>query len=231
MKKKGLIIAASVSLLFAACKNSKISDNEKKGIKEVVNLYGGRVKYSKEDSTAINKNVFEIELSKSSFADKYTNNPELPASGIAYAFYKKLGNDKQKYTHIKSELLLSDGEKVGFEFPVNELELVNSKIKIAEKITDLIRQRNFDALKPLLDDSSYAQYNKDEFIKNLEEADRRYAKANELVIIGYRFYKIYGKNILHISGQLMRGAQANAFSIDIDPNDRQERAVMINYTI
>jgi hypothetical protein len=231
MKKNGLIIAASAIVLLSACKNSTISDNEKKGIKEVVNLYGGKVKYSKEDSGALNKNVFEIDLSKSRFADQYTNNPELPASGIAYAFYKKLGTDKQKYTHIKCKLVLSDGEKIDFEYPVNELELVSSKMKIAVKITDLIKQRNFNAIKPMLDDSSYAQYNKDEFIKNLEETDLQHAKANELVIVGYRFYKIYGKDILHISGQLIRGAQANAFSIDIDPNDPKERAVMINYTI
>lgn len=231
MKKNGLIVTVAVLVLLSACKNSSISANEKKGIKEVVNLYGGKVKYAKEDSAVVNKNIFEIQLSKSRFADSYIQNPELPASGIAYAFYKKLGNDKQKYTHIKSELLLGDGEKVEYEYPVNELEMVNSKIKIAEKITDMIKQRNFEAIKPMLDDSSYAQYNKDEFIKNLEETDLQHAKANELVIIGYRFYKIYGKDILHISGQLMRGAQANAFSIDIDPNDPKERAVMINYTI
>jgi NAD dependent epimerase/dehydratase family enzyme len=231
MKKQGLIITATVLILLSACKNPGISDNEKKGIKEVVNLYGGNVKYAKEDSAAVKKNIFEIQLSKSRFADSYIQNPELPASGVAYAFYKKLGNDKQKYTHIKSELVLSDGEKVEYEYPVNELEIVNSKIKIAEKITDLIKQRNFEAIKPMLDDSSYAQYNKDEFIKNLEETDLQHAKANELVIIGYRFYKIYGKDILHISGQLMRGATANAFSIDIDPNDPKERAVMINYNI
>jgi len=231
MKKYGLAIVGSIVVLLSACNNSKISDNEKKGIKEVVSLYGGKVKYSKEDSAAVKKNVFEIDLSKSRFADRYTDNPELPASGVAYAFYKKLGDDKQKYTHIKCKLLLSDGEKVDYEYPVNELELVSSKMKIAVKITDLIKQRNFNAIKPMLDDSSYAQYNKDEFIKNLEETDLQYAKVNELIIVGYRFYKIYGKDILHISGQLMRGAQANAFSIDIDPNDVQERAVMINYTI
>jgi hypothetical protein len=231
MKTSGFIVAASLAMFFTACKNSTISENEKRGIKEVVSLYGGKVKYIKEDSAAVNKNIFELQLSKSRFADAYIQNPGLPASGIAYAFYKKLGSDKQKYTHIKSELVLGDGEKVEYEYPVNELELVNSKMKIAEKISNLIKQRNFEAIKPMLDDSSYAQYNKDEFIKNLEETDLQHAKANELVIIGYRFYKIYGKDILHISGQLMRGAQANAFSIDIDPNDPQERAVMINYTI
>ncbi|MGC4035303.1 MAG: hypothetical protein QM764_05025 [Chitinophagaceae bacterium] len=231
MKKSGIITAAVAMLFLGSCKNKMISANEKKGIKEVVNLYGGKIKYEKEDSESVKKNVFEIQLSKSNFADRYTTNPELPASGIAYAFYKKLGNDKQKYTHIKSELLLSDGEKVGFEYPVDELELVSSKMKIADRITDLIKQRNFDAIKPMLDDSSYAKYDKDKFIENLKETDMQYGKANELVIVGYRFYKIYGKDILHISGQLMRGSQANAFSIDLDPNDTQERAVMINYTI
>jgi hypothetical protein len=80
-------------------------------------------------------------------------------------------------------------------------------------------------------DSTYGDYNREEFIKNLEETDSRLGKANELVIVGFRFYDLAGKNILHISGQLMRGATANAVSIDIDPTDKQERAIMINYKI
>jgi len=51
------------------------------------------------------------------------------------------------------------------------------------------------------------------------------------VIVGFRFYKLSGKDILHISGQMMRGASANAVGIDIDPNDQQGRAIMINYKI
>ena len=80
-------------------------------------------------------------------------------------------------------------------------------------------------------DSSYGGYNKDLLIENLEETDSRLGKANELVIVGFRFYKLSGKDILHISGQMMRGASANAVGIDIDPNDQQGRAIMINYKI
>jgi hypothetical protein len=234
MKKNWILMATIMVLFLASCKNRTISENEKKGVKEVASIYGGKVKYVMGDSaadTANEKRFFEVELSKSKFVEQYANTPELPASGIAYAFYKKLGNDKTKYTHIKSELILNNGKKMDFEYTVNELEIVNAKIKIADKIIALIKQGNFDAIKPMLDDSSYAKYNKDEFIANLKETDAQYAKVNELVIVGFRFYKIYGKDILHISGQLMRGSQSSAFSIDLDPNDQQERAMMINYTI
>jgi hypothetical protein len=230
--KKYWIIAITMAITISACKNSAISENEKKGVKEVMNLYGGKVKVSKEDSASPtgNKNIVELQLSQSKFADNYADNPELPASGIAYAFYKKLGNEKQKYTHVKTQLVLNNGTREEYEFSVNQLDLVNSKMKIAERITDLIKQKNYKAIIPMLD-SSYGEYNRDELIQNLEETDSRLGKANELVIVGFRFYKIYGKDILHISGQLMRGASANAVSIDIDPNDAQERAIMINYKI
>ena len=234
MKKNWIIACISVLVVAESCKNSSISENEKKGVKEVVNLYGGKVKISKQDSSTPsgNKNIVEVQLSQSKFADNYTDMamPELPASGIAYAFYKKLGNDKQKYTHVKTQLILKNGEKQEYEFPVNELELVNSKIGIAQKIAELIKQKNYEGLKPMLD-STYGGYNKDQLIENLEETDSRLGKANELVIVGFRFYKLSGKDILHISGQIMRGASANAVGIDIDPNDEQGRAIMINYKI
>ena len=234
MKKNWIIVCIPALILAGSCKNSSISENEKKGVKEVVNLYGGKVIVSKLDSTtpAGNKNIVQLQLSQSKFADNYTDMamPELPASGVAYAFYKKLGNEKQKYTHVKTQLVLKNGEKEDYEFPVNELELVNSKIAIAQKIADLIKQKNYKALKPMLD-SSYGGYNKDLLIENLEETDSRLGKANELVIVGFRFYKLSGKDILHISGQMMRGASANAVGIDIDPNDQQGRAIMINYKI
>ena len=235
MKKNWLFIASAFTLFFVSCKSRGITENEKKGVKEVVSLYGGKIKYSTGDTAATDtsgiKNFFELELSKSKFVEQYASTPELPASGIAYAFYKKLGSDKQKYTHIKSDLVLNDGKKVEYEYPVNQLEMVSVNIKLAQKIADLIKQGNFEAIKPLLDDSSYAKYNKDEFIANLKETDSQFEKVNELVIVGFRFYKIYGKDILHISGQMMRGAKANAFSIDMDPNDQQGRAIMIHYSV
>ena len=234
MKKNWIILSIPVMFLLNSCKNSSISENEKKGVKEVEKLYGGKLKVSTQDSStpAGNKNIVQLQLSQSKFADNYTDMamPELPASGIAYAFYKKLGDEKQKYTHVKTQLVLKNGQKEDYEFPVNELELVNSKIGIAQKIGDLIKQRNYEALKPLLD-TTYGGYNRSQLIENLEETDSRLGKANELVIVGFRFYKLSGKDILHISGQMMRGASANAVSIDIDPNDEQQRAIMINYKI
>lgn len=234
MKKKWIIPGLAIIMAAYSCKNSTISENEKKAVKEVVNLYGGKVTVSKQDSTtpAGNKNIVQVQLSQSRFADNYTDMamPELPASGVAYAFYKKLGNEKQKYTHVKTQLVLKNGEKEEYEYPVDELELVNEKMPIAQKIADLIKQRNYKALKPMLD-STYGGYDKEQFIENLEETDARLGKANELVIVGFRFYKLSGKDILHISGQMMRSAGTNAVSIDIDPNDQQQRAIMINYKI
>jgi hypothetical protein len=234
MKKNQLIAGIAVMVVVFACKNSSISENERKGVKEVVALYGGQVQVSEQDSAtpAGNKNIVQVQLSQSTFAENYTDMamPELPASGVAYAFYKRLGNEKKKYTHVKTQLLLKNGDKEEYEFPVNELELVNSKIAIVQRIGDLIKQRNYEELKPMLD-STYGGYNKEQFIENLEETDSRLGKANELVIVGFSFYKLSGKDILHISGQMMRGATANALSVDIDPNDRQERAIMINYKI
>lgn len=232
MKKNWIIVSISVMIVLNSCKNSTISENEKKGVKEVVNLYGGKLKVSKQDSSTPtgNKNIVQLQLSQSKFADNYTDMPELPASGVAYAFYKKLGDEKQKYTHVKTQLVLTNGTKEEYEFPVKELELVKSKVGIAQKIADLIKQKNYEGLKPLLD-TTYGGYNKDQLIENLEETDSRLGKASELVIVGFRFYKLSGKDILHISGQLMRSASANAVGIDIDPNDQQERAIMINYKI
>ena len=230
MNKHWIIIIVA-GMFFTACKNTTISENEKKGMKEVQTLYGGKLKYSTGDSAADQageKKFFQLELSGSKFVDKYYKTAELPASGMAYAFYKKLGDDKNKYTDIKSVLVLSGKDTMRYDYKVAELELVQSKVKIAEKIAQLIKNKDYEALKPLLSDSTV---NKNDLIENIKSMEAQLGNAGELVIIGYQFYNVYGKDFLQISAQVMRDTKSNAFTIVIDPNDRQERALTINYTI
>src|SRR5690242_12185746 len=110
MKKNGLMIGILAIVILNSCKNSSISENEKKGAREVESLYGGKLKILKEDSSTPsgNKNIVQLQLTQSKFANNYLDMPELPASGVAYAFYKKLGDDKQKYTHVKTQLVLNN---------------------------------------------------------------------------------------------------------------------------
>ena len=63
------------------------TDNEDKGIKEIVNFYGGYCEYSIGTTISTDsgtKKYFELKLTKSEVADKFANIPEFTASNIAY---------------------------------------------------------------------------------------------------------------------------------------------------
>ena len=222
--------------LFAvlnACNSHKISENEDKGISEVLSNYGGYCKYSIiwTASTVEEKTKkFELVLSKSVFIEKFSDFAQMWASGIAYSFYKNLREEKVKYTHIKSVLVFKDGTRQEHEYTMEQLELVHTKMEIVEKVFRLIQARKFDDLKPLLNDSTYVKYDKNVLIGNLEKYDVEFGNALNFLPLGFRFDKLENNiNNLHIAGQIIRSQQTNNFSIDLDINDSASRVVYLNY--
>src|SRR5438309_8729239 len=103
MKAKYFVLS-SLLMVISCTGNFKITDNEDKGVKEVLSLFGGYCKYSigwDVSTKTGKKKYFELELSKSAFVDNMADMTELPASGVAYYFYKNLKGERRKYTHIK----------------------------------------------------------------------------------------------------------------------------------
>jgi hypothetical protein len=213
-----------------------ITDNEDKGVKEILNFYGGYCKYSIGASASTedgSKKFFELELSKSEVIEKQAKAAQMPASNIAYLFYKNLKGEKSNYEEIRTVLIFEDGEKMTFKFPTKQLELVESRMNVVNKVVGLIKDKKFEELKPLLNDNKLVSYNKEELIKNLLLIDPQFGNVTEgFRSFGFRINKEKdGMEILHISGAIIRDKQSNEFSVDLDLNGKDDTVYLLQYKL
>ena len=212
------------------------TDNEDKGIKEIIGFYGGRCDYGIEKKVYIgrdNETDFWIKFSQSAYLDSFAKSPELPGSNIAYLFYKNLDKEKDQYDQIRSELVFSNGKKMIFVYKPLLLEKVKLKMQLVDKIVALIKNKNFDDIRNFIAvDTSLFNYNVDELIVNLQQAEAQFGNASAFIPYGFKFFKSpNGKDILHISGLIVRDKQNNNFSVSLDPNIYQEKIYMLNYKL
>src|SRR5215211_4880183 len=97
----------------------KITDNEDKGIKEILAFYGGQCEYGLGRKISLgdeSQTNFWLKVSKSSEIDNFSTVAEMPASNIAYLFYRNLKNEKNNYNEIQVELILGDGKNENFSY-------------------------------------------------------------------------------------------------------------------
>ena len=231
--REGEIKPSLASNLFS------ITDNEDKGIKDIIAFYGGYCEYSVGKVVASNENnqkYFEIKLSKSEGLDKYETQAMMPISNIAFRFFKFL-NEKERtnYTHIKPVLLFASGAQQEKKVAVSELQLVHDKIMIIEELVQVIRKKKFGDLgKYLNDKNSYVSYDKNELISNLEKFDSQFGNVMEegFRLFGYNIKNLdNGIEVLHISGFIVRDKQSNEFSVDFDLNSQKREVLMLNYRL
>lgn len=249
MKKTGLLIL--IAFIVNACGTKhegeekptllsnalSITDNEDKGVKEILDFYGGYCKYAVGGSASTNdgtKKFFELELSKSDAIETRAKVAEMPASNIAYLFYKNLNNEEQNnYNEIRTVLIFADGSKMSFEYPTQQLELVKKKMILVNKVVGLIKDKKFDALEPMLIDTALVKYDKKELIAKLKSVDPDYGNVTkDFVPFGFRINKLKnGIDVLHISGAVVRDKQSNEFSVDLDLNSTEDKIYILQYKL
>jgi hypothetical protein len=210
------------------------TDNEVKGIKEIVGFYGGQCEYGVEKTFQVgdeNEKTFWIKFSKNASLDSFPERAELPGSNIAYLFYKNLGKEKNNYDKIRSELVFANGRRMAFKYTPEQLEKVRLKIPVVDKIVALIKNKQFDEIKNfLVVDTSLLKYNVDVLIANMEEAEPRFGNASEFIPVGFKFLRTdQGRDLLQIFGLIVRDKQNNNLSVLFDPNSPQEKIYMMNY--
>jgi hypothetical protein len=245
-----ILIAVTCLLMMTACVNKhegeqktgilsnfiKITDNEDKGIKAVLAFYGGYCQYSIGAITSTdegNKKYFVLELSKSESLEKLKQAFEMPASNIAYLFYKKLTDERKNYDEIRVVQVLSDGEKLTYKFPTKQLEIVENKILIAGKIVELIKNKNFEGIIPMISSEYLDKDAQIKLVNNLKSIEPQFGNVTG----GFRPYGFSiektknNSEILHISGVIIREKQSNEFSIDLDLNGSDEKIYSLNYKL
>lgn len=247
MKPLALIIITALTLSSCADKHEgeqktgllsnlvSITDNEDKGIKEILDYYGGQCKYAVGTSASTengSKKYFELEMSKSEPFEKYAQIVEMPASNVAYLFYKNLKDEKTKYDEIHTVVIFNDGTKKTFVFETNKLDLVVKAMSSVSKVVDILKNKNYESLSPMLNDSTLVQYDKKGLISNIEKTDPQFGVIKEFIPYGFRIKdQDNGKRVLHISGALIRDKQSNEFSLDLNPDSPTDEIYLIQYQL
>jgi len=212
-----------------------ITDNEDKGIKEVLEFYGGQCKYTigASASTEDGKSkYFELEMSQSQAIDSYSKIAQMPASNVAYLFYRNLNEEKNKYNEIHTVLKFADGNEMTFKYSTEQLEIVESRMPTVEKIVDLIKEKKFEKIKSFLNDTSVAKYDKNELVTNIEKIDPNFGNVKEFMPYGFRINENeQGKRFLHISGAVLRDKQNHEFSADFDLDAPKDKVLMIEFKL
>jgi hypothetical protein len=234
MKDSWLLVLIAAGLLVASC-SLKVTDNEEKGIKEIIAAYGGNCKYRVGASASTEhgrKKYFKLELSKSEVVDKLAEVPQMPSSNMAYLFYKNLNREERdNYDEIRTVLIFTDGREKDFKYPVRDLELFDRRMNVAEKVVGLIKKKNFEALWPMISDTSILASDKSEFVKRLRYAEAQFGNVTEgFRSYGFRIFKsMSGRERLHISGVIIRDKLNNEFSVDLDLNGTDDRIYKLDY--
>jgi hypothetical protein len=212
-----------------------ITDNEDKGIKEVLSFYGGECEYSVGFSKSNGNNngkFFEMALRKSKVLEQQADISEMPASNIAYRFYKNLKDERAKYNYIKVVIDFENGGKQTFKYNCQDLKNVEDKLPIADSLVSLIKLKNFQVLKNILNNNSVYTYDKNEYISNLEKAESEFGNITEgFRFLGFTVKKLDGIELLHLSGVIVRDKQNTNISMDIDWNKDLNNLYLLQYKL
>lgn len=213
-----------------------LTNNEDNGVKKILGFYGGYCKYAIGASASTDdgkKKYFELELSKSHGLEKQRATPELIASNVAYIFFSNLKEERKNYDEIHVVLIFADGKKETFDFPIQQLQLVDNRMAVVNKIVAIIKGKNFEALRPMLVESNLFPYDKNQLIANLKVVDPQFGNVTEgFRPFGFRINKTkYGAEILHIAGAVIRDKQSNAFSVDLNLNGKDDKAYKLEYEL
>jgi len=223
-----------VVFLLVSCTNIiSITKNEDKGIKDILDAYGGYCAYSIGVSYSTNEGsgkFFELKLSKSKNMEQFSETPEVPATYMAYTFYKNLGSENKKYSSIHCVLMLDKKREYKAEYSTEQLALISEKMRVLYKVIDLIKAKNFSVLRPMLSDETYKNANKDTLLSNLQTIDDKFGKVKGFTLAGFRYETLNGFNVLHIIGLIERDKQTNQFSLSVDLKPNEDKIHYLDYT-
>jgi hypothetical protein len=251
MKNLGFLILITTTLTITSCGNRhegeqkptllsnalSISDNEDKGVKEILDFYGGYCKYAIGTSASTEtgkQKYFELELSKSDAIEEQAEVAEMSASNIAYLFYRNLNKEEsENYNEIHTVLIFADGEKMTFKFSTKQLELVKQRMKVVDKVVELIKDKKFEELKPMFKDQTLVSFDKNALVAKIKEVEAQLSNVTEgFRPYGFRINKAKDNiDVLHISGAIIREEQGNEFSVDLDLNGKEDNIFVLQYEL
>ncbi|ANQ51728.1 hypothetical protein MY04_4390 [Flammeovirga sp. MY04] len=235
---KKTIFFLFLSLLFScSVKSIILSETERKGVDDIVNFYGGYCESTIGKSVANGEasiTYFEVKLKESEGVEQFKKDSKFASSNMAYRLYRNLTEEeKAKYTEIRTAIVFENGITKEYTFKPEELAVVDNKSKTVDLVVDYIKDKNFNKLSSLLNDSSAIQYDKAELIHQIETGETTFGKITEegFRIFGYRKVKFNRKfkKYLMISGVIVRDGKSNEFSVVMDPKLETNEVLGLEY--
>ncbi len=207
-----------------------ITDNEDKGVKEILEYYGGQCEYSIGFENDID--YFELKMTKSVALEDYQdqNMIVMPGSNIPYLFYSNLLEEREVYDEIRCIIVLENGKEFEFQYSREDLEIVYQSMKVVDKIVDYLKDGNFNSIKSMINDKGIIDYDKNELIDNMKSLESRFGTAKTFLSYGFILTN-NGKdqNTLRISGQVEREIESHQFSVYIDLKAPKGEVYLIEY--
>jgi hypothetical protein len=106
-------------------------------------------------------------------------------------------------------------------------------MSVVNKVVDLLKSKNYGGIKTMLNpDTSFINYNKSELISKMEQIDGETGIVKEFLPYGFYFNKLNnGREVLHISGILVRDKRSTSFSVDIDITSQKDEILVLQYKL
>lgn len=184
MRKK---LSVLVLIILCSCNKVTETENEINSVQAVLNFYNGECLKSKgfEKNNGVDKQYYEIEISKSELLNQSPDKLKSHSANIAYLFYSNLKNEKSNYDEIKVKINLSNGESQSFKYEDKELiEIENLQPKINE-IIEYIKTDNYRSLTKQFEDSIKVEEKTiSELFISLQS---KYGKINKTQFQGFQF--------------------------------------------
>lgn len=149
------ILSVLVLIILFSCNKVIETENEINSVQAVLNFYNGECLKSKgfEKNNGVDKQYYEIEISKSELLNQSPDELKSHSANIAYLFYSNLKSEKSNYDEIKVTINLSNGESQSFKYADKELdEIENLQPKINE-IIECVKTDDYKSLTKQFEDS------------------------------------------------------------------------------
>lgn len=219
--------------LCTSCNDAGVTELEKQAVQSVLDVYGGICYRSKGFVTENDQSItyFHLTMAESAVLERDIDKTEMPASNIAYLFYTNLGEEKANYDAISVTVRFKNRIEKNFKYSVKTLELVSKRMRVANKVVELLTNKDYEKLKTLLNNEQEG-FDKDQLIANLIKFDPQFGAIKEFMPFGFKVHDMSnGMDILHISGALIREIQNSEFSIEVDLNSEKEEIFLLDYSL
>lgn len=205
----------------------KITENENKGVDEILSYYNGVCQYS--IGFEGKRKYFELEMSKVRYFEVFSHRHRTTANNIAYLFYKNLKSEKSKYDKIRVIMRLKNGKTKHFNVATSQLKTVHRQMKLVNQLVSRLQKREFDKINPMLSNERFTDYTKEEWLTRIEKIEDHFGDIKELMTSGFDFIASEYNTILRIDGSLLRSKQASQFQVEFDIQNHPDKILFFNY--